>query len=95
MCGKSCADLIGVAIPKVAKLGIDFATPAALGDDRVELFIGRRPDAHAQAIVGKNLELFGVFFHFAGHLRVHPARVVADHSAERVAVVRCGIGPKR
>src|SRR5260370_13610263 len=48
-------------------------------------------DCQAQAVVGDDIELLDVVVGFAGHYRMDAAGVVADHAAQRAAVVRGGI----
>ena len=62
---------------------------------RFEFLVARRPDAHAQAVVSDDLELLGILLGLTRHLRVHAARVVADHSAEGIAIVRRRIRSER
>ena len=92
--GKPRADHVRVAVAKPLECRVDFAAPAAFGDDPFELRAGSGPDPHARAVVGEYLQRFHVLDGLAGHHRVRAAGIVADHPAERAAAVGCRIGTK-
>ncbi len=89
------SDLIRETIAQRLEPRIDLAAPPAPSNDRLELVVAGRPNAHAHAVVREDLQLVDVVDGLAGHERVHAARVVADHSAERAAAVRRGVGAER
>ena len=53
------------------------------------------PTRHPRAVVQHDVERVDVVDGLAAHQRVHAARVVADHAAERAAAVRRRIGRER
>jgi hypothetical protein len=91
----AAADQLRVAVAQRSEAGVDFAPAAAAADDRVELVVAGRADAHAQAVVGQHVERMDVVGGAARHHRVHAAGVVADHAAKRVVRVRRRIGSER
>jgi hypothetical protein len=93
--GEAFADLARVAIADRAQAAVDLADAIGTPAQLVELVVGRRPDAHPDAVVGQDVELEDVLLGLSGHLRVHPAGVVADHPPQRVVRVRRGVGSER
>ena len=51
-----------------------------------------RPDRHAHAVIGDDVERIDIVGGAAGHDRMHAAGIVAEHAAERVVIVGGGIG---
>ena len=92
MSGKRCADQVGVGVAQALQAGVDLAAAAACGDDGGEFLLGGAADAHAGSVVEQDVEGFDVVDGLAAHQRVDAAGVVADHSAQRAAAVRRGIG---
>ena len=84
---------VPVAYPR--EPGVDLADPAAFADARLQRVRRRRAHAHAHAVVGQDVELVDVVVGLARHHRVHAARVVADHPAERAPAVRRRVRPER
>jgi hypothetical protein len=89
---EAAADQLAVAISDRAQAGVDLTPPPALADDAGELLVAGGPDVQAQAVVGEDLQLLDVVSGAAGHDRMDPAGVVADHAAEGAAVVGGGVG---
>jgi hypothetical protein len=91
-------DQICVFIAQLFERRVNLAAPAAGCDDLLQFVVCRRPDPHLQPVVGQDLEAVGVVRHAAArpvelrHDRVDAAGVVAEHAAERAAVVGGGIG---
>ena len=87
----------GIAVPVADRrqARVDLTDPPALADARLEQRRWRRAHAHAQPVVGENVEFVDVVIRFARHHRVHAARVVADHPAERAPAVRRRVRPER
>ena len=81
------ADLIGVRVAQCPQLRVDLGRPATGALDPVVLLVAGRPDPHPGAVVEQHLQLHDVVDHFPGALSGRPARVVADHAAERAVRV--------
>src|SRR5205085_9997825 len=80
---------------------VNLATPSAFADYSIELGIARSADAHDCSIVEQHLQLAHIIgspraatVKF-GHHRMHTARVIAEHPANRAAIVRRRIGTKK
>ncbi len=92
---------IPVAVAERPKAGVDLAAAPALRHDRVQLVIRGPAHRGAQAVVGEHVELFDVVRRprpvpvELGEDRMYPARVVAEHPAERAAVVGGRVGAER
>jgi hypothetical protein len=74
---------------------IDFGPLAARRDDGAQLLRRGRPNPHAQAVIGENIQTFDVIRRAARHDRMHAAGIVADHAAERAVIVRGRIRTER
>src|SRR5690606_28494993 len=94
---ESRSDQVLVSIPEVFQLRVYLTAPSALADDSLQLVRGRGSDTHAESVIREDLQLVQVVRRTrAGAIelrqdRVRAARVVADHAAERAAVVRRGV----
>src|SRR6516225_9669242 len=71
---------------------VNLGATASLADDVIELGFASRSYAHAQAVVGQDLEFLDVAVSLARHDRMHAAGVVANHASQRAAAVTGGIG---
>src|SRR5262249_61396787 len=63
-------------------------------DDLRKFGVGGRTDLHASAVVGEDFKLENVVDGAPGHQGVHPAGVVADHSAQVAVLVSRRVGAK-
>ena len=90
--GEARADQVGRAIAQVEQTAVDLAAAATRADDGLQVLVGGGTDAQAQAVVGDDIEFVDVVDRLAAHDRVHAAGVVADHAAQRAAVVGDGVG---
>ncbi len=84
-----------VAIAQIAQLPVNNAALTSFGNDSREFIIARAANAHAAALVCKDVEFLDVIDGFTCHHRVHAARVVADHAADRAVLMRRRIGSER
>ena len=86
--GELLPDPVGDLVSELPELRVDLALPAAVGDDPFELVVRGRPDASSacrrRAAMSSSITLSR---RLAGHQRVHAARVVAEHAAERAVLV--------
>ena len=85
--GDPLANPTGMSLDQRAQLRIDRSTPSALVDDGVDGRGFRRAHGESRPVVQQNRQLFDVVDGLAGEQRMRPARVVADHAAERAAAV--------
>ena len=84
---KSIANRRPVAVPQGAEGAVDVAPPARLRADARQLVVRGPADRQAEAVVSEHLERLDVVARPPGHDRVGPARIVAEHAAQRAAVV--------
>ena len=85
--GVAGAHLFAVVVPQPAQCPIDFAAAVTFGDDaRVVVVVGGA-HPHADPVVGQHLHAPDGIDHLSVRLRGRPARVVADHPADRAADV--------
>ena len=90
------ADQAGVLIADVPQLGINFAAAPALRNDGIEFGLaGDGAHCHLRAVVEQDAQLDDVVDRFSGQQGMRAAGIVSDHSAERAAAVRGGIGAER
>ena len=92
--GKALADEIAVGGGNAIAAWCRFRRGVRLAERMCSKFPASRccADLHAHAVVGEDFEGFDVVVGLAGHDGMHAAGVVADHAAERAAVVRGGVG---
>ena len=92
---KALAHRIGAALGQRLQVAVDLAPTAAGGDDRLELRRLRRSDRQAGAVVEEHVEALDIVRGAAAHQRMHATGVVADHPAERAAIVGGRVGAER
>ena len=85
--GIALANQVGILIPEFFQAGIDFSPPAAFADDLLQFRIAGLAYFQTKAVVGEDIESFDVVVGLSRHDGMHAAGVVADHAAERAAVV--------
>ena len=82
-----------VRVPSSASVELSVylrATPT-VGDDFAKCVVIGRADGHSQSVVGDDVQGTNVVGCASCHDRMHAARVVADHAAERVVIVGCRV----
>ena len=79
-------------IPEFFQAGVDFSAPAAFANDLLQFRIAGLAYFQPQAVVGEDVESFDVVVGLSRHDGMHAAGVVADHAAERAAVVGGRVG---
>jgi hypothetical protein len=80
-------DLVGVPVADLPEIRVDLAAASALSRDGIELAIACGAHRQLGAVVQQDPELLDVVDRLPGKQRVRPARVVADHAADRASVV--------
>ena len=96
MFGYLRADQIGVLVANAAQLGIDFSAAPALRDDGFKLgFAVDCAHGHLRAVIQQDAQFDDVVDRFSSQQRVRSAGIISDHSAQRAAAVRRGIGAER
>jgi hypothetical protein len=80
-------DTVGVAVAQLAYPPVDVRATFAGVEDPPVLVVGGRADPHPGAVVGEDLQPCHVGGGGAAPLGRRPARVVADHAADRAVVV--------
>ena len=88
------ANKVGVAVAKRGEAAVDFALGAPRRDNPAKLRRRRAANLQAQPAIGHDVELFNIIGCTPRVNGMHAARVVAHHAAERVVIVRRGIGAK-
>src|SRR5215831_9682828 len=82
-------------VPNAAQFFVNLALAAAFTNYLVEFPLSSRAYFHLRAVVEQNPKFFDVVHRFAAEQRMRPARIVPNHPANRAAVMRRGIRPKR
>ena len=88
------ADQRGVAVANFFQAGVDFSAASARLKDGSEFIVAGGAHFEHSAVVEQHAHGLNIVDSLAAHQRVDAAGVVADHTAERAAVVGGGIGGK-
>jgi hypothetical protein len=75
-------------ITEGAQLSMDFADAPAARDLRGKIGLRHPAHAHARSVVEGDLHLLRVVDGFSGHLCVHSARIVGEHTPEATMAMR-------